>query len=79
MGTTRRVRRTGWAWDTFAQRIANTPPRSPRAAHNSQQLLKKKKSYIFCRVWRQRQAARPGGRRVPGRDDLTIRGPLIAQ
>ena len=22
MGTTRRVRRTGWAWDTFAQRIA---------------------------------------------------------
>ena len=42
----------GRTWDTFAQRIADTPPRSPRASDSFQQLLKKTKILLYqWQIW----------------------------
>ena len=78
MGTTRRVRRTGWAWDTFAQRIA-TPRLRDLAQQTTLNNYEKAKKMHFLAEFGGWKAARLGGRLVRGRDDLTIRGPLIAQ
>ena len=58
------------------------PTSAPRAAHNSQQLLKKQKSCIFGGFWRLRLAE--AARRRPGVDPTVARGaqrhfPMIAQ
>ena len=47
MGTTRRVRRTGWAWDTFAQRIATPHLRTSRSAQLSTTTEKTKKLHFW--------------------------------
>ena len=65
MGTTRRVRRTGWAWDTFAQRIATPHLRTSRSAQLSTTTEKTKKLHFWQILETEagRGGAEAGGRR----------------